>query len=411
MKKLLCLILSILLLAGLCSCKDGSTPTTAPSTTPLISPTGPLYDRASYTVSDSDAIAAHDFEVMKVGGTPIKNGLFQFSYWLEGFSFMDTYGTYAAALGLNFFKPLDQQICNGTTYTWQQRFIRDTVDSLHDCVALYLAYEEADLELPDALVKELDKLDENLANNAKDNGFNTVEEYLLAFYGPGVTAEDFYAYMRMAYLGDLYYNYRVSQIEVTEEKINDYFNRNETELSYSGIVKDGSLLYHVRHILLRVEDFSPIENATREDLTAEDWEKCRVAAENLLDEWLAGDATQATFGELARKHSKDSDSADFGGLYEACTQSSNFASEFRDWYLAEGRKAGDYGIVKTEAGYHLMYHVATEEDWHYKCGQAVFNTAVDQIIVDVTAAYPIEVDYSMISLGIATATIETSEEE
>ena len=34
---------------------------------------------------------------------------------------------------------------------------------------------------------------------------------------------------------------------------------------------------------------------------------------------------------------------------------------FNDWCFAEGRKAGDYGIVETEHGYHLMYFVGNSE--------------------------------------------------
>ena len=36
-------------------------------------------------------------------------------------------------------------------------------------------------------------------------------------------------------------------------------------------------------------------------------------------------------------------------------------TEFNDWCFAEGRKAGDTGIVLTEYGYHIIYFESYDE--------------------------------------------------
>ena len=66
----------------------------------------------------------------------------------------------------------------------------------------------------------------------------------------------------------------------------------------------------MRHILIKPE--------TDEDGNSDDaaWEAAEQKAQALLDEWKAGDATEESFGELAKVNSEDTGSSDNGGLYE-----------------------------------------------------------------------------------------------
>ena len=82
-------------------------------------------------------------------------------------------------------------------------------------------------------------------------------------------------------------------------------------------------------------------------------------AQDILAGYLAGDKTEDAFAELAKKHSADSNAED-GGIYEDVPQG-QMVAEFENWSLAEGRKAGDVGIVETTYGYHIMYAVSEAE--------------------------------------------------
>ncbi len=82
-------------------------------------------------------------------------------------------------------------------------------------------------------------------------------------------------------------------------------------------------------------------------------------AQDILATYLAGDKTEDAFAELAKKHSSDSNAED-GGIYEDVTEG-YMVAEFEGWSLAEGRKAGDVGIVETTYGYHIMYAVSEAE--------------------------------------------------
>ncbi len=82
-------------------------------------------------------------------------------------------------------------------------------------------------------------------------------------------------------------------------------------------------------------------------------------AQDILATYLAGDKTEDAFAELAKKHSEDSN-AEEGGIYEDVPQG-QMVAEFENWSFAEGRKAGDVGIVETTYGYHIMYAVSEVE--------------------------------------------------
>lgn len=86
-----------------------------------------------------------------------------------------------------------------------------------------------------------------------------------------------------------------------------------------------------------------------------------MKTQDILIEYLEGELTAEAFGELAKKYSEDGETnVEAGGLYEDVAEG-DMVAEFESWALAEGREAGDVGIVETEYGYHIMYFVEKTE--------------------------------------------------
>ena len=117
----------------------------------------------------------------------------------------------------------------------------------------------------------------------------------------------------------------------------------------------------VRHILFQVStsdldsssDTYDTDLATRKD-------EAKAKAEDALAQWKAGDATEDSFAALANELSADGGSNTNGGLYTEVYKG-QMVTEFNDWCFAEGRKAGDTGIVFNEnTGYHVMYFVGED---------------------------------------------------
>lgn len=119
-------------------------------------------------------------------------------------------------------------------------------------------------------------------------------------------------------------------------------------------------LANVRHILFN------FEGGTKDDegnTTYSDEEKAatKKKAEDLLQQWKDGEATEESFIALVKDNTDDTASAETGGLYEEIHRESNYVENFRAWAIDSSRKAGDTGIVESDYGYHLMYYVGDDE--------------------------------------------------
>ena len=107
-------------------------------------------------------------------------------------------------------------------------------------------------------------------------------------------------------------------------------------------------LINVRHILVQPETG---EGGTISD---EAWTAAELKAQELLEEFLGGEATEDSFAAMAVENSEDQGSASNGGLYINIYKG-QMVAPFENWCFDESRSPGDTGIVKTSYGYHIMY--------------------------------------------------------
>ncbi|MGM9668861.1 MAG: peptidylprolyl isomerase [Faecousia sp.] len=115
-------------------------------------------------------------------------------------------------------------------------------------------------------------------------------------------------------------------------------------------------LVNVRHILIGYADTA---NVTDEE-KAEVLDK----ANDLLNQWKSGEATEDSFKALVADNSTDPGSSANGGLYEN-VYPGQMVSEFNDWCFDESRQPGDTDVVVTSYGAHIMYFVG-ESDTTYR---------------------------------------------
>ncbi len=402
MKKLIALLLAAVMVVSFAACsKGGEDSTTSPTESTggnKIESDDPIYKQESYTVSAADAATKMDVAVATVGSKKLTNSLLQVYYWMNVYNFLNNNGAYLSYYGLDYTKPFDQQPCSGTAGTWEHYFLSGALGTWHSYQAMALMAEKENVPMNEDLKKELDGLKDDLEKSAEENKFESVDAMLQSDIAPGITYADYEAYLSVYYAGYSYYSAKYSAIEITNDMIEDYFTEHEAELEQSGITKDSGDVYAVRHILIKPEGGAKDEQGNMHYSDAE-WEACQDKAQKLLDEWLAGDATEDSFAELAEEHSTDPGSNTNGGLYDGLNKNTNFVTEFKDWYLAEGRKAGDYGLVKTDYGYHIMYFSGTEAQWVYQCRNAAKETEGSKIIKNAMDSYPITTDYTLIVLA------------
>lgn len=394
MRKLLSGVLALAMAVACLGCgsdKNSTIPTPPPS-----DPAPIVYK--SYTVSDEEAAAARDRVVGSVCGKELTSGVLQVYYWMGIYTFMNgSYGAYPELYGLDYTVPLDKQGPAGMEQSWQEYFLEDAISTWYAYQVLAAQLEKEGETLAGEYEKLLDERLTQLEESAKKGGFATLDALIQAEAGAGCTLEDYMRYTRTYYEYKNYIQLLVDRVEITDEGLQNYYRDHKDDLSQDGITKDSGDVISMRHILIIPEGGTEKDGKTV--YTEEEWEACRAEAQALLDQWVADGGTEDAFDQLAREKSEDPGSADEGGLYEGLDKDTNFVEPFKNWYMDAGRQAGDYGLVKTDYGYHLMYFSGYEPEWEYHCRNGLISDTVAEQIEQLKTDTPYEVDFDKIVLG------------
>ncbi len=375
---------------------DPSTEPTSPEGTSLNDPTC----KGSYTVSDEEAIAAMATVVATLGDKELTNPQLQICYWLQVQNFFaseDFYYLYYYYQAIDYTQPLDIQICYyDATLTWQQYFLQSALEAWQSYQIMANEAEAADFQMPQEYREQLDAITDNMETAAQENGFASVEALIAANVGPGVTVEDYVAFWEMYYLGYTYYDHLAAQMEPTDAEAEAFFDEYEETYLQSGITKDSKTV-DVRHILIMPQGATSA-NVTTETFSEEAWAASKAEAEAILQQWLAN-PTEENFGLLANEHSQDNGgNVTNGGIYTDVTQG-QMVDTFDAWCFDEARKVGDYDIVETEFGYHIMYFSGSSPLWLEYAKNDLMTERANALLEESSAKYPMEVDYSAVVLG------------
>lgn len=356
--------------------------------------------KGSYTVSDEEAKAAAETVVAEIGDHKLTNGQLQTLYWMQVQTFLNSeYGNYMQYYGLlDYTQPLDTQLSPmAENATWQQFLLQEALNSWRQYCALADKAVQEGMTISAEDQAALDSIEQSLETSAAQYGLSSGEELLSKLVGPGATVEDYRYCQKLLMQGNMYYDAEYAKLTATEEEIEAFFQEHEAEYAESGIVKENNYM-DVRHILLKPQ--SSAEDGIT--LTEEDWEACRVKAEDILKQWQENEPSEESFAELAKTTSEDPGSKDNGGLYERVFVG-QMVPEFDAWCFDESRQTGDSGLVKTSYGYHLMYfvrsYVESNAQWQEYVKQDVLTEKINLMMEAIRVAYPMEVSYKDIVLG------------
>lgn len=369
---------------------------TVPEGTGLNDPTC----KGTYTVSDEEVKAAADAVIATMGEDQLTNAQLQVYYGLmvnqflssEDFYYLYYYGEF------DYTQPLDTQYCYyDTTLTWQQYFLQEALSAWQCYQSLAREAKAAGFEMPTKYREYLDSLPATMESDAISGGFADAQEMVEYNLGACVTVEDYLAFQETYYLGYSYYLSLSEQIQPTDAEVEAYFAEHEAEYADMGLTKDYKLV-DVRHILIMPQG-ATAETVTTETFSDEAWAWAENEAQTILDTWLAGEATEESFGALANAHSQDGTDTDgdgvgdTGGLYTEVYQG-QMVTEFDAWCFDGVRQTGDYDIVKTVYGYHIMYFVGENYMWDDYAREDMITEQQNALIESAMAIYPVEAEYS-----------------
>ena len=334
--------------------------------------------------------------VATCGDAQLTNSLFQYFYWNSVYMFVSDYSSYLSYIGLDLSASLaDQYVSEGVTY--QQQFLETALNEWHNYQTLAQVAQEAGYVLSESSKQQIDAFPESIAATASYYGYASGDELIQAEMGPGATVEGYMAYMELYCYAMEYFDSLYMAVNPTDEEINAYYeaNADAIEASY-GVNKDSGKLIDVRHILVM-----PKSESGSTEYTEEEWETCRKAAEEILNQWKNGAADEDYFAQLATEKTEDPGSQSTGGLYTNVYEG-QMVTEFNDWCFDESRQYADTGLVRTSYGYHVMFFVGGQEQWYLAAKQEMASTECSKILEEALEKNPMEVEYKHIRLGEVT---------
>ena len=370
------------------------------ATVPADGNPGDVTCKGSYTADDETVIAAGDTVVATMGDATLTVSQLQVYYWMEVRNFLTNlyyYGVDGTYYGMSYDLGLDYQSCSiASGMTWQQFFLESALGSWSNYQSLALEAQKAGYEMDAAAREEIETTPETLRIQAESNGFADAQALLAYNVGNCADMEDYLHFLELYHMGAGYYNdFSAKQIP-TDEEVEAFFTENEEAYAANGLTRDTRSV-DVRHILVFPEG-ADNSNIRTETFSEEAWAAGEKQAQQILDTWLAGEMTEESFAALANEKSADPGSNTNGGLYTEVMQG-DMVPEFDAWCFDPERQVGDYAIVRTSLGFHIMYFSGSNslwqtyarQDWAAEKAQAMLDAALE--------AHPIEVDYSTIVLG------------
>ena len=354
--------------------------------------------KGTYTVEDAAAMAASGQVIGTMGDLEMTNADLQIYYWMQVVTFLNEAGYYASYYGLDYTQPLDTQACLlAEGLTWQQYFLDVSLETWHAYKALA---EEAKSVGFDKQSEDYQTyaaaLQSDVRASAESYGYNSISAMLEEIVGPGSTEDAYIDYMKTYYLGYLYFNHLMEEQMPTDADIEAYFDENAAVYAESGLDKETGNYIDVRHILIM-----PTGGTTNEAgetvYSDEEWEAARVEAQRILDLWLAGDRSEESFGELAMEYTHDGNGAD-GGLYTD-VEEGYMVPAFNDWCFDAARQVGDYGLVQTEFGYHVMYFSGSRPIWYATAKSDMETELANAIAPAAMEKFEVSFDYKSMVLG------------
>lgn len=370
---------------------------TVPATVPEDGNPDDATCKGTYTASDEAVIAARDTVVATSGDLELTVGQLQVYYWMEVRSFLNNYGYYLSYFGLDYTQGLDTQICPiaEESMTWQQYFLESALLSWQSYTAMAAEAEKNGVQMPEENRAEVDGLEESMNESAVTAGFASGEELIQGTLGNAATLEDYARFLEEYYSGLAYYTQITENMTADDAETEAYFDENAESYQESGITKD-TVTVDVRHILVFPEGATS-ETIRTETFPEEAWSASEEKAKQILSSWEAGAKTEDSFAALAEEHSDDEGSNLNGGLYEGVSQG-EMVEAFDAWCFDGGRQPGDYGIVKTEFGYHIMYFCGSTPVWQETARNDLLNKKINDFVENTADKYPLTVEYSKILL-------------
>ena len=412
------------------------TETTPPETepeNPNILPDGNPGDvtcKGTYSASNLDVLSNAHNVVAKAGSAELTNVQLQIYYWMA----VNTYRAESHDVAPDWNVNLDEQLCalTGTNISWQQYFLQSALDTWHRYQAAVTLSENTTFETEEAYIIDekrhqeniseetayldvlygynmaysidpqhqahLDQLEDMLEQQAEAAGYESLSDLVKEMAGMGTTPEYLVNYAQLANKGYMFFSTLNYHVTTGKSEVTAYYEANAQRYAEAGITPDSGKCVTIRHILIAPQNGTVNADGTV-TYTDAAWKTAQTTANSLLTKAKKTN-TETFFGELAYKNSNDLATYKSGGIYENLSEG-QLTGDLNTWCFSAERQPGDMAVVKSDAGYHVVYFQSATDRWYAEAEKDLRNQMLCDVMTGALETYPMNVDYASIFLSTA----------
>ena len=293
------------------------------------------YTGISKTVTGS-GIRERNTVALTIGDNEISNAELNY-YFIDAVNtFYNQYGAYAALLGLDVTKPLDEQFISGEeNLTWAEDFLKSAIENVKATYALNNEAKANGVTLPEASVTSIDTALKTMEVYATAYGYPNVKTYLKAMYGNGATEQGLRNFYEMTELARYYQSQYQESLTYTDDQLRaaeaENFNK------YSS--------YTYNYYYLNIYNFIEGDTDASAEYTAEQKAAAAKKTEEAAKALMDGVKTVEEFDEAIAALPFNAENAAAASYASKNASYGSIFSGYADWMTDPSRKAGDMTYV------------------------------------------------------------------
>lgn len=257
---------------------------------------------------------------------------------------VNSYGEQLTSYMIDTSTPLTEQQYT-EDQTWADYVYEQTLTNMQQVTALYDDAMSNGYTLTDTDRAQIDEQASAISFYAVTYGYSSVNQYLAALYGKGVTEKVYTSVMERMVVAQNYAAQVSEGLTFTQDELDSYYSEKADDLD----------AFSYYYYLVRTDDeaFTDLEDDARAAAAHEVAER--------IAEFPSGMSVE-TFAENVVMAANDD-----AGPSEQYLQGSSLSSDYKDWLLNGARKAGDTTVIDVDSGsYALLFLERDNNDYNLR---------------------------------------------
>ena len=324
-----------------------------------------------YGIAYSTGFVQKSLTAVKIGDYKVNALEYRYYYTDAKMALINEYGTEMAANGVDFNKPLEDQIYS-ENISWADYIHNQAIAELTEIYGMYGAAEKAGHVMSETMQASIDTYMDSLVSSATSQNLSA-DKYLNQTYGKNIGLEEIREFATRRYYAVDYVNKVEGEFQPTVEDLKAYYEANPNKLEV--------VSYNYYHVNWEVAESNDLLTNQNKD-----------AAKVIADDIYARATDAESFAEAVYEHASEEMKPYYEDHSVTHVQAGIIredAGPIAEWYADPARKPGDKTIIEGPNKYTvILFHDKFLEEYNsvdvrhllIKPEAAEDETDVDQVV-------------------------------